>query len=498
MIGMAGCGGTEAPVGDGSGNGLGPAFVTPLAIPRVFSEVAAPVFARPAVDPNFVIVAPRPMGTGGYSTKMGFTAYGLSQLAAGSDPFCCTTTMFEHGGSPANASFTGTLPYDFPFFGRTYPAGTLVGFDSNGAITLGTATAAAGVATAFPSAAIPPATIAPMWGSLLYYQFSMSNAMFIAIDGVTAAVDAAGNYVVRFTAQPAAWADNWMAAEMTLFPTGRIQIRYASQAGVEATGVVNIGIQDESGTAGISPACAPNCFPEDGTVINFFPPDLPHSDLAITSTTVLPAQILVPETGGLGLPSYDLSVSYQVENHGTADATVALDLLVAQSYAIDGAAGTLPDGFLITFPFPMPGQQARAWSVPGPTVLVPAGGAVSGHTTFTNLPWSAVHIGIHATSADDEALVDLGLTEFVDSLGAIQVTTTALADATVGRPYSAQLTADTNGVSWTATGVPAGLSLSPAGVLSGTPSARGLYSITFTASEADYVPGSQAIYLRVN
>ena len=65
------------------------------------------------------------------------------------------------------------------------------------------------------------------------------------------------------------------------------------------------------------------------------------------------------------------------------------------------------------------------------------------------------------------------------------ITTTALPDATVGTPYSCQLTASgTAPITFSATNLPDGFSLSPDGLLSGTPTAAGSYSITVTAANA--------------
>lgn len=66
------------------------------------------------------------------------------------------------------------------------------------------------------------------------------------------------------------------------------------------------------------------------------------------------------------------------------------------------------------------------------------------------------------------------------------VATTSLPDATAGRPYSFTLTAlgGTVPYSWSSGGpLPAGLSLSRAGVLSGTPAAPGTFSLTVVVSD---------------
>jgi hypothetical protein len=73
--------------------------------------------------------------------------------------------------------------------------------------------------------------------------------------------------------------------------------------------------------------------------------------------------------------------------------------------------------------------------------------------------------------------------------GALTITTTSpLPDAIAGKPYSVQLAAS-GGVSpytWGATGgsLPAGISLSSSGMLSGTPTSTGSFSFTVQATDS--------------
>jgi Putative Ig domain/Regulator of chromosome condensation (RCC1) repeat len=81
------------------------------------------------------------------------------------------------------------------------------------------------------------------------------------------------------------------------------------------------------------------------------------------------------------------------------------------------------------------------------------------------------------------------------------IATTSLPRASVGRPYSATLVA-TSGLapySWSlALGtLPAGLSLSPAGLISGTPTARGTTALTFTVVDAAGEPVVKSLDLVV-
>ncbi|QSQ28505.1 putative Ig domain-containing protein [Pyxidicoccus parkwayensis] len=80
------------------------------------------------------------------------------------------------------------------------------------------------------------------------------------------------------------------------------------------------------------------------------------------------------------------------------------------------------------------------------------------------------------------------------------VTTTSLPDAVKSQPYSTTLTA-TNGrapLTWSFTGsLPAGLSLSSSGILSGTPTSTGSSSFSVTVKDADGVTDSRSLSLTV-
>ena len=80
------------------------------------------------------------------------------------------------------------------------------------------------------------------------------------------------------------------------------------------------------------------------------------------------------------------------------------------------------------------------------------------------------------------------------------VSPTTLADATAGSPYSAQLQATGVGPfvwSLTAGALPAGLSLSPGGAISGTTSAQGNYAFTVDVTDSRGATGTAQISMRV-
>ncbi|WP_276947100.1 G1 family glutamic endopeptidase [Ferrimicrobium acidiphilum] len=78
-----------------------------------------------------------------------------------------------------------------------------------------------------------------------------------------------------------------------------------------------------------------------------------------------------------------------------------------------------------------------------------------------------------------------------------QITTSSLPSATVGMHYRDQLQA-TDGVTWSATGLPPGMSLSASGLLSGTPTQAGQSDLQITATNIYGSPTSVNLVLNVS
>ena len=128
-------------------------------------------------------------------------------------------------------------------------------------------------------------------------------------------------------------------------------------------------------------------------------------------------------------------------------------------------SGTLPPGITIRPDFPSFFSSNTAGDLSGVATT-------PGTYSFTLMASSA---GQSATQAFTIKVTNLFLKE----------SSNALPDAYVGVPYSYTFTALNNAgpVTWSATGVPAGMTLSPAGVLSGTPTASGGTGISLTLND---------------
>jgi len=129
---------------------------------------------------------------------------------------------------------------------------------------------------------------------------------------------------------------------------------------------------------------------------------------------------------------------------------------------------------------------------------------VNGNIRNTGIVGTAAHVHEAAAAANGPVIVPLTLTPPLSTLQTpLAVSTTSLADGSIGTAYSQSLTATGGATPYTwavATGsLPAGLTLSTAGVISGTPTAAGTASFTVrvTDSFSPAVTARQALSLTI-
>ncbi len=144
-------------------------------------------------------------------------------------------------------------------------------------------------------------------------------------------------------------------------------------------------------------------------------------------------------------------------------------------------------------------QSGDAWT----SVL--SGAQTASKTTLSLAPQAAGTMVYRAVMGDyhgASAVVSAAANMVVQPAdpGAPVIAITSLNIGVSGTGYEAVLTSTggTGDVTWSATGLPAGLSLSAAGVLSGTPTESGTFQVTFTATDESGRSGSQTISLTVN
>ncbi|MDF1661658.1 MAG: Calx-beta domain-containing protein, partial [Planctomycetota bacterium] len=116
----------------------------------------------------------------------------------------------------------------------------------------------------------------------------------------------------------------------------------------------------------------------------------------------------------------------------------------------------------------------------------------------------ALTVGTNVLDLAGNSMVTPFTSSFTVAASALTITTTTLPTAVVNQVYSQQIqTIGGNGaITFTATGtLPTGLSLSPAGVISGTPSIPGIVLVTITATDSSTPTpqtASQALSVRVD
>lgn len=230
------------------------------------------------------------------------------------------------------------------------------------------------------------------------------------------------------------------------------------------------------------------------------------------SSGALPAGLSLSASGDItGTPSAAGNSSFivQLRDAQSPAATTSRALSInigAASLAI--ATGSVPAATVGTFYsatlVATGGSAPYTWTLTSGSL--PAGLALSNAGVISGTPTAAVNSSFTVQVSDAQSPASTASRSFtlLSSAMPLVVSTTALPSAAVNVAYSASLAAS-GGIApygWTLTAgsLPAGLSLSPAGVLSGTPTAAGSASITVQVSDAQTPAqsSSKALTLLVN
>ncbi len=208
----------------------------------------------------------------------------------------------------------------------------------------------------------------------------------------------------------------------------------------------------------------------------------------VTNAIVVDGQGVGTITNDDPLPSLSIDDVAVVEgNAGTVNAvftvtlnaasgqTVTVNYATADGTAVQPADYTNTSGTL-TF---TPGQITRTITVPVVGETVPE----ANETFFVNLSGAT-----NATIADNQ-----GVGTITNDDVPVTVSPASLPNGSVAAVYNQTITASGGtgpyGFAVTAGALPAGLTLSPAGLLSGTPTAGGTFNFTITATDSSAFPG---------
>lgn len=220
------------------------------------------------------------------------------------------------------------------------------------------------------------------------------------------------------------------------------------------------------------------------------------------TSTALPAGLALTTAGVIsGTPTAagTTSVTFTVTDANGKLATKALNIVIAAP-ALSITTAALGDGYLTTVYSQTlaatGGKSPYIWSLNTGSTL-PAGLSVSTSGVISGTPTSTGTTSVTFKVTDSTTPNAASSTKAISIVryALPSVSTTSLASGAVGTVYSASVAA-TGGKAtlvWTSTALPAGLTMTTAGVISGTPTTVGTTSVTFTVTDANGKVGTKAI-----
>jgi len=227
------------------------------------------------------------------------------------------------------------------------------------------------------------------------------------------------------------------------------------------------------------------------------------------SATGLPPGIsLDADTGVLsGTPTTENSYSptFTVTDNGGLTDSKPLAIVIQPPLSPSVTTASLPTG-VRTHPYSASlsatsGALPYSWSVTAGSL--PTGVALSAAGALTGTPTANGTFSPTFTVTDNNGLTgSKQLPILINPPGSPVVATAALPSGIQGQPYSAFLsaTSGTPPYTWsvTAGSLPTGVALSAAGALTGTPTANGTFSPTFTVTDGNTLTGSKQLSILVN
>ena len=383
-----------------------------------------------------------------------------------------------------------------------------------GAVAIATspsASAAAGCTAAYSEPSV--------WNTGFTASFNVTNSGTTAITGWTVTLTyAAGNP----TLQPTGWNGAWSQTGNT------VTITNLSYNGSLATGASATGIGANFNYSGThSPASSVTCTPagttNNGNTVTVTNPGARTSvigsavSLAIAASDSAAGQTLT--YAATGLPA-GLSISSSTGVISGTPTTAGTSSVAVTATDGTGASGTATFTWTITAPtmntvtVTNPGarstvvgtavslQLAATDSAAGQTLTwsatgLPAGLTISSSGLISGTPTAASTNNVTVTAKDGTGAsgsASFSWTVTAPNMNTVTVTNPGTVNGTVGTALSLQIMASDSAagqtLTFTATGLPAGLAISSSGLISGTPTTAATSSVTVTAKDGTGASGA--------
>jgi len=210
------------------------------------------------------------------------------------------------------------------------------------------------------------------------------------------------------------------------------------------------------------------------------------------TATGLPAGLSISPSGQItgtttATGTFTVAVTVTDSTSPKLTANANLTLIINQALAI--TTTTLPTGTVNT-QYSAPPVAATGGTTPYTFTAtgLPAGLSISPTGQITGASTAAGNFTVAVTVTDStnpKLTATANLTLTINS--ALAITTSSLPGGTLNIPYSAPPVTATGGTThytFTAAGLPAGLSISPAGQISGTPTAAGTFTVAVTVTDS--------------
>ncbi len=226
----------------------------------------------------------------------------------------------------------------------------------------------------------------------------------------------------------------------------------------------------------------------------------------ITPLTPLPPGVfLQPDVGSdliLIFPQSAGALTFTLQVKDSNGVTGARTYSVTATDFNASVPGSLPDGS-VGVPYSQPlvvlGSASPVWAVAAGSAL-PAGLSVSAGGVISGTPTATGNYSFILTLTDATGSESYTVTLRVSSLAIAGPATLPVAVAgtayTQLAPLATMTAAAGSGLTWTATGLPGGMSITPAGLIIGVPGSAGQFSVTFTVTDG-VSPMSRAFQLYV-